>query len=92
MTSDLIEQFMKFSESLKTSDIALIHAVNRDGLSQILEASLAMFDGDKDAGFEWLLTPCHGLGGERPVVFCATAEGLEKILDFIDGIEYGVFA
>jgi putative toxin-antitoxin system antitoxin component (TIGR02293 family) len=61
-------------------------------LSRIFQASLDLFEGDRDASIAWLGRKNRGLAGQTPLEMSSTELGGEEVLNLIGRLEYGVFS
>ena len=62
-------------------------------LEKVWKRVLGLCDGDSSDAQEWLRSPATFLDGKSPFEVVARGEeGVRKIVDIIDRIEYGVFA
>jgi hypothetical protein len=92
MNTTAAEQFLQFADQRGVPAAAETHLSNSEGIAAILEAALSMHAGDEKAAYNWLLSPCYSLGDKMPIEFGATADGVDQILDFIDGLGNGNFS
>ncbi|MEH6580138.1 MAG: antitoxin Xre/MbcA/ParS toxin-binding domain-containing protein [Amphritea sp.] len=56
---------------------------------KVLEAAIALFEGDADAARHWLEQPALGLGERRPVDVMNTAAGREALYLLIQRLRHG---
>ena len=61
-------------------------------LSEIYDATLDLFSGDKADAREWLLSPVRGLNNSRPIDYARTDYGAREVRNLIGRIEHGVFS
>lgn len=61
-------------------------------LSEIYDAALDLFSGDKADAREWLLSPVRGLNNARPIEYARTDYGAREVRDLIGRLEHGVFS
>ena len=75
-------------------DVARRCALRERLLGVDAEVLLAAMDclGSPDGAAQWLTGPEIGLSGETPVDVAATAEGKERVLNFLLRLERGMFA
>jgi hypothetical protein len=92
MNTTATEQFLQFADQRGVPAAAATHLSNSEGIAPILEAALSMHAGDEKAAYNWLLAPCYSLGDKLPIEFGATTDGVDQILDFIDGLESGSYS
>ncbi|ETS29272.1 toxin-antitoxin system antitoxin component [Photorhabdus temperata] len=59
---------------------------------RVFDAAVCLFDGDKQAAYEWLNNPVKGLGYVAPVSLIATESGAIDVLDLIGRLEHGIFS
>lgn len=60
-------------------------------LSEIYDAALDLFGGDKDEVREWLLSPVRGLNNSRPIDYARTDFGAREVRNLIGRLGHGVF-
>lgn len=60
--------------------------------TEVYDATLDLFDGDKTMAHHWLNSPAIGLGGETPFSVIRTSTGANDVLSLISKIEHGVLA
>lgn len=60
-------------------------------VSRIVSLAFALFEGEIDAGLEWLLSPNRALGGRSPMEMAATETGAREVESLIGRLEHGVF-
>jgi putative toxin-antitoxin system antitoxin component (TIGR02293 family) len=53
--------------------------------------AVAYFNGDQNAGRDWLKSPAPALGGRLPLDFAETEMGAREVEDLIGRLEYGVY-
>jgi putative toxin-antitoxin system antitoxin component (TIGR02293 family) len=58
--------------------------------TEVYDATLDLFDGDKTMADQWLNSPALGLGGEAPISVIRTSTGANDVLALIHKIEHGV--
>lgn len=58
--------------------------------TEVYDAALDLFDGDKARADHWLNSPAIGLGGESPISAIQTSTGANDVLSLISKIEHGV--
>ncbi len=56
----------------------------------VMDAAIALHDGDTGRALQWLLRPARALGGVRPIDHLDSPEHLQAVLDLIGRIEHGV--
>lgn len=61
-------------------------------LSEIYDAALDLFSGDKADAREWLLSPVRGLNNSRPIEYARTDYGAREVRNLIGRLEHGVFS
>ena len=61
-------------------------------LSEIYDAALDLFSGDKADAREWLLSPVRGLNNARPIDYARTDYGAREVRNLIGRLEHGVFS
>jgi putative toxin-antitoxin system antitoxin component (TIGR02293 family) len=61
-------------------------------LSEIYDAALHLFSGDKADAREWLLSPVRGLNNARPIDYARTDFGAREVRNLIGRLEHGVFS
>ena len=61
-------------------------------LSQILDASIELFNGDEESSKHWTNTPHVALGDHAPNQMIMTSAETDAVLDFIMRLEHGVFS
>ena len=61
-------------------------------LSQTLDASIELFDGDEDSSKNWINTPRSALGGLSPNQMIVTSAETDAVIEFIHRLEHGVFS
>lgn len=61
-------------------------------LSEIYDAVLDLFSGDKADAREWLLSPVRGLNNSRPIDYARTDFGAREVRNLIGRLEHGVFS
>jgi putative toxin-antitoxin system antitoxin component (TIGR02293 family) len=61
-------------------------------LTEVVDAAIALFEGDINATNQWLKNPVRGLGFKKPIEMLATTAETEAVLDLIGRLEHGVFA
>jgi putative toxin-antitoxin system antitoxin component (TIGR02293 family) len=61
-------------------------------LSEIYDAALDLFNGDKADAREWLLSPVRGLNNARPMDYARTDYGAREVRNLIGRLEHGVFS
>lgn len=61
-------------------------------LSNIFELAVALFEGDRDAAINWLMSPKKALAGESPLPFSRTEVGAREVEALIGRLEHGVFS
>jgi putative toxin-antitoxin system antitoxin component (TIGR02293 family) len=59
-------------------------------VARVLNATLDLFGGDSALARHWLVSPQHGLGGERPVAWLRTEVEAKAVLDLVGRIGAGV--
>jgi len=59
-------------------------------MDSVLEAAIALFEGDRTAADRWLTTPAWALGGVTPASLLGTPDGRQAVLDLIGQIEHGI--
>ena len=59
-------------------------------LSRLLEASAALFEGDRAGAVAWLRAPNRALGGETPLAMSKTEIGAREVENLIGRLEHGV--
>ena len=59
--------------------------------ARILTRATAVFGSQKDAE-KWLIQPAMGLDNRRPIDLLATAVGTELVREFLERLDYGVYA
>lgn len=60
--------------------------------SRVFGKALELFEGDRDAASEWMLTPQPALGGETPIDVAQTELGSREIENLVGRIEHGVYS
>lgn len=60
--------------------------------SRLFGKALELFEGDRDAATDWLVSRQPALGGAVPVEFARTEIGAREIERLIDRLEHGVFS
>jgi putative toxin-antitoxin system antitoxin component (TIGR02293 family) len=60
--------------------------------ADIYDACLELFDGDRDAAWEWLNSPAFGLGYARPIDYAKTEAGAMEVRNLIGRLEHGVLS
>jgi putative toxin-antitoxin system antitoxin component (TIGR02293 family) len=48
--------------------------------------------GSQDAAEKWMIVPAMGLDNRRPIDLLATAAGTELVQEFLERLDYGVYA
>jgi putative toxin-antitoxin system antitoxin component (TIGR02293 family) len=61
-------------------------------LSEIYDATLDLFNGDKADAREWLFSPVRGLNNSRPIDYARTDFGAREVRNLIGRLEHGVFS
>jgi len=61
-------------------------------LAEIFDATLDLFDGDKDGVRQWLTSPIRGLNNARPIDYARTELGAREVRNLIGRIGDGVFS
>jgi putative toxin-antitoxin system antitoxin component (TIGR02293 family) len=61
-------------------------------LSEIYDAALDLFSGDKADARGWLLSPVRGLNNARPIDYARTDYGAREVRNLIGRLEHGVFS
>ncbi|WP_290434162.1 antitoxin Xre/MbcA/ParS toxin-binding domain-containing protein [Aeromonas caviae] len=56
----------------------------------VMDAAMALHDGDASRALLWLQRPARALGGVRPVDYQDSPEHIQAVLDIIVRIEHGV--
>jgi putative toxin-antitoxin system antitoxin component (TIGR02293 family) len=59
-------------------------------ISRVLDASVELFEGDREGAVRWLQSPNRALGGEVPLDMARTEVGALEVEKLIGRIEYGV--
>lgn len=59
--------------------------------AEILAKATSIF-GSQEEAEEWLARPAMGLDGRRPLDLLATPAGVELVEEFLERLEYGVYA
>jgi putative toxin-antitoxin system antitoxin component (TIGR02293 family) len=59
-------------------------------ISRVLDASVELFEGDREGAVRWLRSPNRALGGEVPLDMAKTEVGALEVERLIGRIEYGV--
>jgi putative toxin-antitoxin system antitoxin component (TIGR02293 family) len=60
--------------------------------ARLLGRAVELFEGDRDAAREWLVTPQRALGGEIPLDVAHTEVGAREVENLIGRIEHGVYS
>ena len=60
--------------------------------ARLFGRAMELFEGDRDAAREWLLTPQRALGGEVPLEVAHTEVGSREVENLIGRIEHGVYS
>lgn len=58
--------------------------------TKVMEAAIALFEGDVDKAKGWLQKPARALGHHCPIDMLSTPAGVEAVLDLIGQIEHGI--
>ena len=61
-------------------------------VSQVVDAALRLFEGDRERAMRWLSSPRPAFDGQSALAYCDTAPGARFVLDMITRIEHGVFS
>jgi len=61
-------------------------------LAKVLDAAIALHEGDIPTAMAWLRKSAWGLGGVAPIEVLTTAAGAQAVINLIGQIEHGVFA
>lgn len=59
-------------------------------MTELSQKALDLFEGDQDAAANWLHEPLPILGGQSPIDYAQTDEGLQETLTLITRMEHGV--
>jgi putative toxin-antitoxin system antitoxin component (TIGR02293 family) len=60
--------------------------------SRVFGKALELFEGDRDAASEWMLSPQPALGGATPIDVAQTELGSREIENLVGRIEHGVYS
>ena len=60
--------------------------------TEVYDAALDLFEGDKTKAYQWLNSPAIGLGGDLPINLIRTSTGSNDVLSLINRIEHGVLS
>lgn len=58
--------------------------------TEVYDAALDLFEGDKEMANQWLSTPAIGLGGEIPMAVIRTSTGANDVLLLLQKLDRGV--
>lgn len=61
-------------------------------LVRVFDAAVQLFNGDKDAAWQWLRNPVKALGNIAPVTLVSTESGAIEVIDLIGRLEHGVWS
>lgn len=61
-------------------------------LTQVVDAAIGLFEGDRHAAMQWLEKPAPGLGNRTPAQMMGTSVESRAVLDLISQLEHGVIA
>ena len=60
--------------------------------SRVFGRALELFEGDRDAASEWMLSPKPALGGETPIDVARTDLGSREVENLVGRVEHGVYS
>jgi putative toxin-antitoxin system antitoxin component (TIGR02293 family) len=60
--------------------------------SRVFAKALELFDGDRDAASEWMISPLPALGGETPIDTARTEFGALQVENLVGRLEHGVYS
>ncbi len=63
-----------------------------DHRQRVFAKALELFEGDRDAASEWMLSPLPALGGETPIDIARTEAGARQVENLVGRIEHGVYS
>jgi putative toxin-antitoxin system antitoxin component (TIGR02293 family) len=59
--------------------------------AEVYNASLNLFNGERQSAQDWIQKPVRGLGNKRPIDLLTTSAETESVLNLIGCLEHGIF-
>jgi len=74
------------------SDAMVATAPDAARFSRVFARAIDLFEGDRDAAFDWMASPLPALAGTTPNDAVKTDEGARIVENLIGRIEHGVYS